>query len=126
PLREIALVLGVRDRAGQAAALEPHELAAKALGLQRDLARRRERAIAALPRRAERAERVQHPLLDLAPDARRPERVVVRAAEGRNRDAAGGERRRKLTVEGETLERVVPRAHAVEVAPEPAGVAARG
>ena len=70
--------------------------------------------------RAEPADRGDHPLGDLAPDAARPEVVAVRRVDGGDRHLRGRERGLQAPVEREALERVVLAADAVEVAAEPA------
>ena len=70
---------------------------------------------------AERADRLEHPRLDLAPDVARPEAVLVGPVDRGDRHPRGRERRLEAPVEREPLERVVRRAGSVEVAAEPAG-----
>ena len=71
--------------------------------------------------RAEAADRVDHAVADLAPDAAGPEVVAVGRVDRRDRHLRRGERGLQAPVEREALQRVVGLADAVEVAAEPAG-----
>ena len=77
-----------------------------------------------LGRGTEPREALEHQLLDIAPDAGRPE-VVARPPGRRDRDPRGGEAGRERTVQGEPLERVVVAADGVEQPAQPARVGAR-
>ena len=94
------------------------------MGLGRDRSRPRQGGI--LPAgRAEGADGVEHPLLDLAPDSGRPERVVAGPPQRGDGLFCGRERGREVAVEAHSLERVVVASGSVDVAAEPAGLQVR-
>ena len=124
--REAVVALRVRNRAAEAVVAvlrERRELAAQPVGLRGRLRGLVQERIGAA--RAERCERLEHPVLDLAPDAGRPERVLVGRCQRGNRDPPGGQRRLQLVVEREPLKRVVHAPGTVEVAAHPAARQAR-
>ena len=81
----------------------------------------RHRRLGARVRRADPRGRVEHQLVDLAPDVARPEVVAGRGVDRRHRHARRRQRRRQRQVQRQPLQRVVRRADAVEIAAEPAG-----
>ncbi len=119
PLRERVARLRIRHRARDLRRLERDQLPAQAVHLRCDVAGRPQPGVRGLV--AHQADRLEHPLLDLAPDSLAVEVVLVGARDRRDRNLGGREGRGERVVERESLERVVLLADLVEVPPEPAG-----